>query len=471
MVEKYSKEEQELKEIAEKLMMQEFDNLNEEHEFSASYQSKKQQFLNAITKEDTQKVTRMNKKKWFMLIAASALLIPTTIFGAAEVYRWLVQKDNYELNFSLKDKPVASKDKYYQLELGYLPKEMEKDKNSGKYSYKETPSQGGLSFLLWQVTDKADFKELFTKDYQETTFGKHQGLVIEQVSLSENDPTAFDTKAYLLFEEEGYMLETYIGNDVPESEWRKVLESASLKETTEDKAMHYQKTSDYVEEKRVAKHSKEKYLPIDSTQIHSIGDKVEVEIPQTEYQLSLEVTQVEVMTDISSLDVTNFGSYPYESMEEEGLIEPDGKLKSFKQKKIKPGDGKSTVDEVIEEADRKVNFVYLTATIENLKETEVDDLYFQNAPMLLEETEHGYLHLEENVDQTSYSGEVDYLDSHGEGDSYYRMPKIEGKEKRVIHFGYFVDDDQLDKLFLPVLSYDNFDDISSKNIQWIDIRQ
>ena len=78
---------------------------------------------------------------------------------------------------------------------------------------------------------------------------------------------------------------------------------------------------------------------------------------------------------------------------------------------------------------------------------------------------------EETVDFTSHSGEVDYLDSHGEGKSYYRMPEFAAQEKREFHFGYFVDETQLDQLFLPIFNYSGIDNLNQKDLIWFDLRQ
>ena len=79
---------------------------------------------------------------------------------------------------------------------------------------------------------------------------------------------------------------------------------------------------------------------------------------------------------------------------------------------------------------------------------------------------------------------MDYLDSHGEGDSYYQLPTIQPNEKRTIHVGYFVDEDQLDKMFLNVFyyggssqvenndgSFSEVEDLGASDRWWIDIRQ
>ena len=51
------------------------------------------------------------------------------------------------------------------------------------------------------------------------------------------------------------------------------------------------------------------------------------------------------------------------------------------------------------------------------------------------------------------------------------MPDIKPGEKREIRFGYFVDDTQISKMFLPVLYYGDIEKLNAKGLEWIDIRQ
>ncbi|WP_314065633.1 hypothetical protein [uncultured Vagococcus sp.] len=67
------------------------------------------------------------------------------------------------------------------------------------------------------------------------------------------------------------------------------------------------------------------------------------------------------------------------------------------------------------------------------------------------------------------------MDSHGEDKGFYKMPKIEPQEKRTIHFGYFVDEEQLSSMFINLFYYggvsDNVEDLGANDRWWVDIRQ
>ena len=181
-----------------------------------------------------------------------------------------------------------------------------------------------------------------------------------------------------------------------------------------------------------------------------------------------------VLNNIKEFDAANFQESGMEQMKEKQLLSEDLVLQPYTQQLIKGGNGETTIDEIVGEKTVTPKFVYVTATIDNKGSSEISDIYMQNSPQIVKTKGNYFVPnriVGEGVDFESYSGEVDYLDSHGEGTGYYRMPTIKGKEKRVIHFGYFIDDDQLDKMLLPVFNYSNPEDLSDSEAKWIDIRQ
>lgn len=459
-----------LVEVAEKLSLEDFDQLDGIHDFSKSYQKKKQQL---IKETQTTKQSKWVSKKMALIAILALIVIPTSVYAATEFYQWLVSKEDYKLNLSFKQDVPYKHDTFYKLQLGYLPEGMEALGDSNKYYFKETYAQGGFSFILWEVNKKADFTVLSTKDYEETTFGDHPAIVVKKENLKKDNAKSFDTIVYLLFEEEGYILQTYVGNDISENEMTQVFNQVSLVETTKDEAT--QATSfDNLRKQLASNQSPRKlkygYLPANSKNIYSLGDAVTA-YSTDETPISFTINQVNVLDNISQLNQSNFNPTFIEYLREQKLLSDDGALLSFKQKVIKPGNGSSTIDKVIEERENKLKFVYLTGTIENMSMEPLNDLYFFDGPLLLKNNKKGFFVSEETVDFTSHSGEVDYLDSHGEGKSYYRMPEFAAQEKREFHFGYFVDDTQLDQLFLPIFNYSGIDNLNQKDLIWFDLRQ
>lgn len=467
-MEKNEKREQEiLEEVANRLAEEEFDKEQEIHHFSSTYQSNKQNFLKKISTKNSKSKTKFELKRVLMIAIISIVLIPTTIYASKEIYDWIVNKNNYELSLSLSDDKKYNHDIFYKLKFDYIPTDMVEDGDSNKFSYKGNLDSGGISFVLWQLSGKEDFKELYTKDYEELTLNNHPGIVVKKGLLNSIDGQ-FDTVVYLFFEKEGYVLQAYISNDVRESEWKKMLEKASLEETSEKDATHYAILSK--DSSKGKQQEKNYYLPKNSSNIYKIGDAVNTKVYDTQ-EVLFTTKSIVVMDNIKTLDKTNFNINSYEQLKDKQLIASDGELLPFNQKIIKKGDGIQTLDEVVGERKVKTKFVYLTATIENKSKETIKDLYFQNGLYLLEKSKKGLSVSNEEVDFTPYSGEVDYLDSHGEGKSFYKMSDIKSGEKREVKFGYFVDDTQLSKMFLPVLYYDAIEKLDVKGLEWIDIRQ
>ncbi|MGY3703385.1 hypothetical protein BW731_02635 [Vagococcus martis] len=454
-----------IEEIANRLVEEEFDKEQEVHHFSSSYQSNKKIFLKQVSTKKSN--IKFGLKHALMVAIIITFLIPTTIYAAKEIYQWIVNKNNYELNISLSDSKKYSHDHFYKLKFDYIPRDMVENNDSNKFSYKNNINSGGISFVLWQLSGKEDFKELYTKDYEELTLNNHPSIVIKKNMINSGD-IQFDTIVYLFFEKEGYVLQAYISNDVKESEWKKMLEKVYLEETNEKEATHYGILSkDLFKGKQPEKNY---YLPKNSSNIHKIGDAVNTKVYDTQ-EVLFTVKSATVMDNIKLLDKNNFNSNSYEQLKDKQLIANDGELLPFNQKIIKKGDGIQTLDEVVGERKVKTKFVYLTATIENKSKKTIKDLYFQNRLYLLEDSKKGLSVTKEEVDFTPYSGEVDYLNSHGEGKSFYKMPDIKPGEKREIKFGYFVDDTQISKIFLPVLYYDDVEKLNDKGLEWIDIGQ
>lgn len=51
------------------------------------------------------------------------------------------------------------------------------------------------------------------------------------------------------------------------------------------------------------------------------------------------------------------------------------------------------------------------------------------------------------------TGEVDYLEPHGDGKSFYNIGSIRPGETVKVNLGYFVDEDKLDSIFLDAFRY------------------
>lgn len=458
--------------VAEEIAKDEFNMAHEKHEFSKDYQKRKEVFLSSMTETKTKKWTT---KRLLVVVVLFIIIVPTMIVGAKEVYQWYVTQKDYKVTMSVKGSSTNDA-VFYQLNVGYLPDNMTGNDESGKYSYKDNLGMGGFSFVLWKVKDTAEFTELNTKDYEEVTYGENKGYLIHKEGFNVNQEDGFDRIVYLFFEKEGYVVESYVGNDVSDTDLEKVMSNISLKETDKEEVAYsidYDTYRKYFENEPVDDGLANSKLAIDSPNIYKIGESVKAN-PLEELEFEFTIDNVEVLDNIKELDAANFHEFSIERMKEKQLLSEDFVLQPYTQQIIKGGNGETTIDEIVGEKTVTPKFVYVTATINNKANSDITDLYMQNSPQIVKTKGNYYVPnriVGEVVDFESYSGEVDYLDSHGEGTSYYKMPTIKRKEKRVIHFGYFIDDDQLAKMLFPVFNYSNQEDLSRSESKWIDIRQ
>ncbi|MGM0124079.1 hypothetical protein IGI37_001453 [Enterococcus sp. AZ194] len=469
---KPTENEKKLEQIAEQISLEEFDQIHEDHIFSEKYMNRKEKLLKR-TKQTNTPIRKFSVKKILLIAATAFFVVPTTVFAANELYQWLAQKQDYKVSLSVNtDKKNVRDDAYYKLDLGYLPEGMVENKNSpDKYSYEDNLYKGGFSFVLWKIHSSADFDILYSKEMKETTYNHHKALLVKQERL-ENQ--MFDTNVFILFEKEGYVLEAYVGNDVTEEVLTKVLENVSLAKSTKEEAsttLDFDEYNDSLENHQPTE-PQETGLSADSERIHQIGETIPINIEQTNMKFNYTVSSVEVFDSLNNFPLDNFNEASIERLTEYKIIDEKNQLIPFKQNLIDYGDGVKTIDTIKETRQMKAKFVYVTATIENVTDQPIEDLYLQSGPELLENKQGTLLHVpHDGREATALTLELDYLEYHGKDRSYYKVTPISGKEVRTIHFGFFVDQDQLSKLFLPAFYYDNFNNLNDPKLNFFDIRQ
>ena len=159
-----SKNSKEMYDLAEKIALDDFDKLDEQHEFSHTYTRKKKLFMEEMKLKGEQPQTK--RKRHRMLIAAACLLIgmPTTVFGAVKVYNMIVQKQNYEVNVSVTNKGSKKTDKWYKLKIDKLPENMEAiDDSAMKYSFKDNDANGWIFIRSLESGGKCGFSNFVFK--------------------------------------------------------------------------------------------------------------------------------------------------------------------------------------------------------------------------------------------------------------------------------------------------------------------
>ncbi|ONG90687.1 anti-sigma factor [Bacillus cereus] len=469
-----SKNSKEIYELAEKIALDDFDKLEEQHEFSHTYTRKKKLFMEEMKLKDEK--PQKKRKKHRMLIAAACLLIgmPTTVFGAVKVYNMIVQKQNYEVNVSVSNKDSKKSDKWYKLKIGKLPENMEAiDDSAMKYSFKDNYAMGGFSFVLWRVGGNSDFPTLYSKSYEEKEINGKKAVIVHRENG--NKDLIFNRVIFLYFEEEGIMLQSYIGNDINEEQMIDVLGSISLEPTSKEKSSYI---SDY-DKKYFSQESKTtKVIPLkkDSKRLFHIGQKVPVTISMDNSQIEYVIEKVEVFDSIKDFKQENFNELGLEILSKNQALDQEGQLIPYRRDVYKLGNGKDSIHKLVETKLINPKFVYLKTTVKNIGKKSTEEIYMHPSIKQLKFEGNAWNYAKEDgiAEKNIMTGEVDYLEPHGDGKSFYNIGSIRPGETVKVNLGYFVDEDKLDSIFLDAFNYRGTGDTENMNAKhrwWIDIRQ
>lgn len=480
--------------LAEKIALDDFERLEGHHEFSDTYKHKRKLFLEEIKTKSEQPKDKPKKRRLLIAVASILIAIPTTALGAVKAYEMIVQKQNYEVDISVTNTGKNNKDEYasennenkwYKLQVNYLPINMEEIPNTGglKFSFKDNFAQGGFSFSLMEIERDSEFEALYATDYEEKEINGRKAVIINKDTGNENK--VFYREVYLLFENEGIMVDCYVGSDVDEDVMMDVLENISLVPTTEENASpiaYINKEDNQSEETKLIPLNK------DSDRIFNVGEIVPVTIESlvkgsngtTDKVDSLEYTvdKVEVYDSIKDFDQDNFNETGLNSLNHYGAMDQENNLVPYKRNVYKLGNGKETIDELVDSQSMNVKFVYLTTTVTNTGKHETKEIYMHPSLQVLKSEGNSWTY-NSNVEiseGTIMSGEVDYLEPHGSGKSYYNIGTMKPGETKKISLGYFVDEDKLDSIFLDAFHFSGYgpgktEDLNAEDRWWIDLRQ
>ncbi|MEH7042786.1 anti-sigma factor [Bacillus thuringiensis] len=471
-----SKNSKEIYELAEKIALDDFDKSEEQHEFSHTYTRKKKLFMEEmkLKGERPQKKSKRNR----MLIAAACLLIgmPTTVFGAVKVYNMIVQKQNYEVNVSLTNKDSKKSDQWYKLKVGKLPENMEAiDDTAMKYSFKDNYANGGFSFVLWRVGGNSDFPTLYSKSYEEKEINGKKAVIVHRETGKKD--LMMDRVVFLFFEEEGIMLQSYIGNDINEEQMVDVLGNISLEPTSKEKASHI---TDYDKKyfSEESKPKKTKVIPLkkDSKRLFHIGQKVPVTIIMDNSKIEYVIEKVEVFDSIKDFKQENFYELGLGILSRNQALDQGGQLIPYRRDKYKIGNGKDSIDQLVESKLIHPKFVYLTTTVKNIGKQATEEIYMHPSIQVLKSKGNVWNYAERDgiAEKNIMTGEVDYLEPHGDGKSFYNIGSIRPGQTVKVNLGYFVDEDKIDSIFLDAFRYSGSsgtENMNEKNRWWFDIRQ
>lgn len=411
-------------------------------------------------------------KKAVVASLAATFVLGTTIFAGTKLYRMSSSpQGNYGMTTKIEKTDATENTEKIDpapqlaMKLSYLPDGMT-ETEEGKYSYEQTPGQGGISIVFYQM-DTGDeafwMQDHYVTESENIQVGNHDG-VYEKMQNIVGDDSAFDQMIYVTYPEYHYVMQMYVGHDVTKEEACKVAEGIILapsEELADGTVISPYNWSDY-EDAMAENSGEDEALKTTATaeemkNLHKIGEEFAVtgEADGESQNLRIKVTDVKVTDDVAILDPV-FMDRDMLDVDENGKLLPD--TISY----IKAGDGINTLDEVISSREVPRKLVYVTLEYTNARETELTDVLFFSSVMKIREENEVYEicggeqpkegdawdTVQADSSSLEYGEEMAYYDVTGgeRGNNYFGS--IKAGETKILHVGFVVDEDALPYLYL-----------------------
>ncbi|MDF2543386.1 MAG: hypothetical protein K0S47_3104 [Herbinix sp.] len=469
----------------EKFLIENENKSDLKHEFSEKYKHQKIQLLQQVSK--TEYIRRKKVRRFIQItamISIAIITIPVTVYAAVRLYDSYVIKEGYRTQYLIEQTNFSSNSVKVPLDLklSYLPEGMIDVEDGVKYSDKSTPHQGGFTFCLYKMKPQEEsvLTSYFSDSYEVIEVNGHRGIIIQKVENKTQTCISFDKEIYILFEELGYLLQIYAGEDVTKEEALSVAKGVDLIITKEDTATFpisyqidlpskddmLQKDEAMIEE--VKSQSGTDNIEIKRSSLVNMNEPVIITQIKTKDRYSFVIEAVHVYDSVSGVDPNMFFDY-------DGQIKPfineDGTIKGYERKRVDYGDGITSNHEVISTEYINEKYVELTVRMSNLEIRKIEKVYMLPQLVMLEEKENGLKLCPLNFvgnnfffgfDAFVYFDQPQFINKSVRSQYYFK--DMEAKEEVEYHLGMIVDEDLLDQMFLKVIN-EHGDEI------YIDIRQ
>lgn len=193
-------------------------------------------------------------------------------------------------------------------------------------------------------------------------------------------------------------------------------------------------------------------------------------------QIEYVIEKVEVFDSIKDFKQENFNEFGLDKLSKNKALDQTGKLIPYRRDAYKVGNGKDSIDKLVESQLVNLKFVYLTTTVKNIGKQATEEIYMHPSIKLLKSEGNTWNYAKEDgiAEKNIMTGEVDYLEPHGDRKSFYNIGSIRPGQTVKVNLGYFVDEDKLDSIFLDAFHYRGNGGTENMNAAyrwWIDIRQ
>lgn len=453
----------------------------------------KDKMLNNINVKNSgaaQKIKKPVRKITIIAIAAAIAAVSTvSVFAGVNLYKMSLQSnskygetmilnknDNNSGTLSLNKSGDSNHPEYPKLNLGYLPDGMGAvdGTSNTKYSFKDKNAVGGLSLVLYDVSecDRITDKNTNVINSEQTVINGNDVLYLQYKIFEDynEDNPALDKRFYMYFSEYDYMLYGYVGTDVSKNELYKILEGVTIEPGTADNC--FSTILKWQDVNNDSKKSESYFEPADEIQPYSeeynsffnIGQSITLETDRGNIPLVATIDSVEISDDMSMMD----SSFKQQFLDESGRIAP------YEVKCYGGGNGVDSLSELQDTKYYDLVYVYETATFTNTSDTDIEDytvyhyLTHKSGADINDKVDrlyNEYSNISRTTDDKHRIGEWVYDDFDPNGTNNPNNPNqitIPANSSVTVHIGYFMfADDVTDDLIIGVQNGWNEYDIFS----------
>lgn len=458
------------------MSIDEFDSIDDSHEFSERYKRKKRRLLSGLkdiealkNKADAEEdfiVVRKSGFRTAAVVAAAVLLIPTTVFAAARLYEIRVTQKQHEAQVDIElqndsAKPLTAGETYIKrgdgisviaarspikVTLSYVPEECV---YYDDYKYEGADFNGTYGISMMMLVGDSAFR---CEDKVKYSIASEKREVngTEYAVVTKDETFVYNKEVFMPLESWNGILLMYVGKGISIDEMDKIIAGVQVEETTD---MAEAIPSENIEDSLWLLGEDEAGLwtgetVVQDTELHHIGDTMK------QGNFSITVDKIETFHSIKDFSRENF----YTDVMP-GFVGEDGTLGEYNRAEIIPGDGVTSVNRFADKKKMRQRFVYITLTLKTGKQA-VSQYYINNMQSrFLKVDAQGTYSVDGrtlyNLDEERNANfwEPIYFDRSAEGNQskgFFNMGALPANTEITVHVGFLADEDMLDEMYIDI---------------------
>lgn len=439
-------------------------------------------------------------KKAAAIVLITTMAFGTTVYAASRLYKMYTSNEGkYAIKTQIEKKEGAESQKEYvipkvKLETTYLPENMI-EQESGKFGYRDTPYEGGISMVFYRMDLGDDAFEVLDKNIltsEEIQVNGHDGVYLELMALNDGN-IAFDKWIYVSYPEVHHVMQIYVGSNVSKEEAIKTAEGVRLTavdDVEKENLVSALDWSSFITSYNIQEGNgltetfgmRIKATTDDMKNSHLVGDMFSLNNSNIDGkdELKVKVTNVEVLDHINILDEK------YVDSQLKNETDKNGKLLPTAINYIKKGDGINFVDEVVATREIPQKLVYVTAEYTNTSDRILENiLYFGSIIKIGKNGNEFYIYQGEkpskndewdstvNSGYSAHGSEMPYSDVQGGSNNKNYITRLNAGETATIHMAFVVTEEELPYLYLNLDGTGSCYEFSDTGLEigYVDIRQ